>query len=180
MDRLEKLVFEYRKKTIEGKRVDLVPVTRDKMNYVLYLRSQDKSKYYLNQAEGMTLADQEKWFDSYQERLDDLYWFFCDKEGTIEGTVRLGNICQDSAGLDSGTGDNSLKNIFMDFVAAQDMAIAFAFQVLKIDKLTATVRSDNQAILGMNRHQGFQITGEEQVRGVTYLKEELWNPNDRG
>ena len=70
MDELKKLVLEYRNKTIEGKRVDLVPVTRGKMNHVLYLRSQEKSKYFLNQEEGMTLAAQEQWFDSYQERLD--------------------------------------------------------------------------------------------------------------
>lgn len=180
MDRLEKLVFEYRKKTIEGKRVDLVPVTRDKMNYVLYLRSQEKSKYYLNQEKGLTLAEQERWFDSYQKRLDDLYWFFCDKEGTIEGTVRLGNICQDSAGLDSVTGDNAIKHVFMDLIAAEDMAIDFAFQVLDIKRLTGCVRSGNEPVLGINRRQGFQVTGEEQIRGVTYLREELWNPNGRG
>ncbi len=180
MDELKKLVLEYRNKTIEGKRVDLVPVTRGKMNHVLYLRSQEKSKYFLNQEEGMTLAAQEQWFDSYQERLDDLYWFFCDKKGTIEGTVRLGHICKDSAGLDSVTGDNTIKHIFMDFIAAEDMAIEFAFQVLNIRKLTGLVRSDNEPVLGINKRQGFQIVGEEQVRGVTYLQEELWNPKYRG
>jgi len=177
MERLEELVLECRKKKIEGKRVDLVPVTRDKMDCVLALRSQEKSRYFLNQEEGLTLEDQERWFDAYQERLDDLYWFFCDKQGRIEGTVRLSGICQDSAGLDSGTGDNSVKNIFMDFIAAQDMAIDYAFRVLKINKLTAVVRSDNGPVLGMNKHQGFRITGEEEIRGAVYVLEELLNPD---
>lgn len=177
MDKLEELVLEYRNRIIEGKRIDLVPVTRNKMDDVLKLRSQDKSRYYLNQEDGLTLEEQEKWFDAYMERKNDLYWFFCDKEGRIEGTVRLGDICQDSAGLDSVTGDNSIKNIFMDFIAAQDMTINFAFQVLEINRLIATVRYDNKPVLSLNRHHGFHVTGETQIRGIKYVLGELKNPN---
>lgn len=173
MDNVQEIVKEYRQKTIVGKRVDLVPVTKEKMDIVLRLRSQENTKRAMNQFEGLSLDEQYAWFDSYETRLDDLYWFYADKDGNIEGTIRLSHIEKDSAWLDSGTGDERIKDVYFDFVAAEYMVLQFAKEILGVKKLIGHILHDNKPLLLLSKRQGFVQVDKEFIRGKEYFIQEL-------
>lgn len=174
---MESIIREYRNKTIEGKCIDLVPLEESMLENVVRLRNQDKSVYFLNQGELLTLDMQKSWFQKYLERMDDIYWAVYDKEDNFVGTMRLYEITDDKCVQGSFIIDEKYAKGAPYALEAELLSIKFAFEVLKINKIINEDRADNANMNSLTKRLGFEFIKDTNVRGVDYKYYELYQDN---
>lgn len=162
-------VKEYRKKIIEGKCIDLVPVKKEHLSRIIELRNQDKSRYFLNQPQLLTLEMQKEWFDKYSARTNDIYWCIRNKEGVIVGTIRLYDITEESCSHGSFIIDETytLGNPYA--LEAQIITLEFAFRELKVRKVINDNRIDNEKVCAISQKMGFHFEKEIEIHNIKYL-----------
>lgn len=165
---MENEIIKYKAETLVGKYIDLVPVNDTMVEDIVRLRNQSKSIYFLNQNKSLTVQEQRQWIEKYKTSTDDIYWGFFNKEKIIEGTIRLYSIEDKSAEMGSMTADNAIKMSFFHYLEAEKMVVRFAFGILKLNRIYATVRSDNRAIIEATKRGGFHVCGNTYIRGVQY------------
>ena len=91
-NRIADIVRMYRERRIEGDFVDLVPFTLVDADNVVAMRNREKNRHFLNQTCIITTASQARWYKSYLERFDDIYWSIYNKQNQFIGTVRIYDI----------------------------------------------------------------------------------------
>jgi len=174
---IEKLIKEYRHKTLTGKCIDLVPLTDEMLEKVVALRNQDKSVYFLNQGNLLTLEMQKQWFDNYQKRYDDIYWAIYDKTNTFVGTMRLYDISAGECVQGSFIIDEQYAKGAPYALEAEIMSLRFAFDVLGVEKVINEDRADNANMNSLTKKLGFTYIKDTNVRGVDYKYYELYKEN---
>lgn len=178
-NRMAEIVKEYRGKRIEGKFVDLVPFTLDDADNVVEIRNREKNRYFLNQTYIITSESQAKWYDSYLERFDDIYWCIYNKQNQFIGTVRVYDIDEEKDICDQGS-----LMIDEDYAAGGPYAVEvelltldFIFDVLKIGKVINEDRADNKVMNNLTKKLGFKFIKDTKIGEVDY-KYYLLSPED--
>lgn len=166
-------VWDYRQKNIEGRIIDLSPVTEKDLVDIIRMRNDPKMMYYLNQPMEITLDSQKAWFEKYQERTDDLYWTIKDKDGLVVGTNRLYDITADKCVQGSLMVDTRYSRTAPYAAEAIMLSIDFAFDVLGVQTIVNEDRHDNKNMNSLSRRFGFQFLRETDIRDVTYNYYEL-------
>ncbi|MCM1234683.1 MAG: GNAT family N-acetyltransferase [Ruminococcus flavefaciens] len=165
----------WKKKNYEGDAIYLKPIDIDDMQFIVDMRNQERSRYYLNQAEESTLESQTKWFVDYEPKIDDIYWIYCDKKTNIRlGTIRLYNIKADECEIGSSTADLSIKDSFFSFMEAHSLALKFAGEELLTKKMHAYTKTDNKFVDVVLRRLGFEFKKITDIRGADYNYYELF------
>jgi len=165
----ENIIKTWKKKKYNGDTIYLKPMEADDIQFMVAMRNQERSRYYLNQAEDSTVEAQTNWFKSYVSKNDDIYWVYCDKETDQKlGTIRLYNIEDEECEIGSSTADLSVKDSYFSFMEAHSVAMRFALEELKMPMLHADVRVDNKFVDAVLRRIGFEFKKVIDIRGVDY------------
>lgn len=176
---VSEIVQEYRNKALCGKLIDLIPLTQNDFENVVDLRNEEKNRYFMAQKQLLTVADQEKWYESYSDRNNDLYWCIFDKKKRFIGTMRLYDISLDCEILDQGS--------FMIYekyaqeapyaIEAELLSLDFAFNVLNIKSIINEDRADNKIMNNLTKKIGFTYIKDTIINGENY-KYYLLNEKD--
>lgn len=149
-------------------RVLLRPLRRENIEDLRILRNKEAS-YFLNSA-FISSTDQNKWFDNYLKKKDDIMFavFKADNPQVFIGAIAAYNI--DYANKTCEVGRTIIdkekapeKGIGTDATKA---VCAFCFNVLKVDKIVGVVLKDNARILKVDERVGFKIVGENDERSL--------------
>ena len=166
-------IARYRQEPLRGRIVDLVPYIADHHARVVELRNSPKACYFLHKETALTLAMQRQWYADYLRRSDDLYWVVAAKSGQIIGTNRIYDISADQLEKGSLVIDEEFARGAPYALESDLLAMRFAFDVLRVQRIITAVRADNAKMQSMNARFGFRQTGERLVRGVSYPVYEL-------
>ncbi len=173
MDKVEKIIVEYRQKDLKGKIVDMSPVTERDLADIIRMRNDPKMMYYLNQSVEITFESQKAWYEKYRERRDDLYWAIKDKEGLVVGTNRLYDITGSKCIQGSIMIDTRYSRTAPFAIEAMMMSLDFAFNVLGLRTIINVDRYDNKNMNSISKRFGFKFINETDIRGVLYNHYEL-------
>ena len=164
---------------IQGYYIDLHPYVFQHGETIVKLRNQEKSRYNLNQKETSTTEGQNKWYDGYMKRNDDIYWCIYNKEDKIIGAIRFYNIKYDGSCCNQGS-------FIIDEVYAMSgpyaleteiLTLDFVFDVLKINKVFNDNRVENKNMNSISKRIGFKFVEEFELDGARYNLYEL-TPNN--
>ncbi len=162
-------ILEWKKKNYIGNNIYFKPVSAADLQFVVDMRNQEKSKYFLNQIDDSTLESQERWYCSYELKNDDIYWVYCDKETDKRlGTIRLYNVEKSECEIGSSTADQNADNAYLFFMEAHSLVIQFAKEILNIQKIHADTRTDNKFVDMVLRKLGFEFKKVVDIRGADY------------
>lgn len=169
------LATQYKKQTICGIFVDLVPVSKKYVKDIVALRNTNRARYFLNQQYLLTEEMQLKWMEEYEKRDNDLYWCILDKKGEFLGTYRLYDIIFETRTAESGSSnlreDRALEAPYL--LEAMVTVYKLAFNELKLEKILTSVRHDNAKVLSSDKRMGFSEIGLTKNNGVEYIVLEL-------
>lgn len=152
-------ITEYRKKGLEGKLVDLLPISRNDSENIVKLRNKEKNLLFLSQQKKINVEEQNKWYDAYVVRDNDIYWCIHNKWNQFIGTTRLYNINEGEDICEHGSfiiDDKYAKNAPYA-LEAFILTLDFAFDVLHIGHVCNACRMDNQVINSLSQEIGFSI-----------------------
>jgi RimJ/RimL family protein N-acetyltransferase len=168
--RIEKIIEESRKKSIQGKCIDLVPLSMKDISNVVQIRNREKNKYFLSQNYDLTEEGQKKWYESYLDRKNDIYWCIYNKENEFIGTIRIYDIDGENDICDQGS--------FMIYeeqaegapyaLEAEILSLDFAFDILGIHNVINEDRSDNKVMNNLTRRLGFEYKKKTVIRDDEY------------
>lgn len=161
-------VLDLREKIIEGQFVDLVPIKPELLADIVRLRNQEKSKYYLNQLMDISLVSQNKWYEEYLERDNDIYWCAVNKEGIVVGTYRLYDIVGESCEGGSFIIDEKYTMGLPYALETYVLSLEVAFNELNLSTVINTDRKDNKNMNSMTKKMGFVFEKEVLINGVVY------------
>ena len=177
MEKIKKIISEYRNKNVAGKIVDLSPVTEKDLPEIVRLRNTPKMMYYFNQSYELTVESQLEWYKKYLQRDDDLYWTIKDKSGKIIGTNRLYDVTPDKCEQGSLMVDENYSMTAPYAAEAIMLSLDFAFDVLGVNAIINDNRHDNKNMNSITKKFGFTFLREIDIRGVTYYYYELYREN---
>lgn len=164
-------VSELRKKDIGGACVILRPASAQYAKDIMNLRNKAKNMYMFNQSYKITFEGQMKWFESYEQTSDDIYWCVLDKNENFIGTIRLYSIDEDGEFCEEGSYviDEDVTNEAPYAVEAKMLALDIAFDTLQMKAMINDVRADNKVMNNMDNQLGFDKGCIKQIRGADYL-----------
>lgn len=177
--RISDIVREYREKRVEGKFVDLVPLTLADVDNVVEIRNRKKNRYFLNQTYIITPESQAKWYDSYLARYDDIYWSIYNKQNNFIGTIRVYDIDEEKDICDQGSLmiDEDIAEEGPYAVEVELLTLDFIFNVLRIGKVINEDRADNKVMNNLTKKLGFKYIKDTKIGKVDY-KYYLLNSED--
>lgn len=178
-NKIANIVQKYRKITIEGKLVDLVPFTMAHSDHVIEIRNKEKNRYFLNQTFIITPYSQAKWYESYLKKFDDIYWCVYTKDNCFIGTIRIYNIDEQADTCIQGSLmlDEEYSSIGPYAIEVELLSLDFAFNVLRIGNVINENRVDNKIMNNLTKKLGFRYIKNTQIGGVDY-KYYLLSPAD--
>ncbi len=178
MDQGERLssVLRFRKETINGKIIYLKPLTKADSGDIVRLRNKPRNRYFLSQSCELTVADQERWFEGYDKKNNDIYWGIYKKgTDTFLGTIRLYGI--DPNGRSCEEGSYMIDEDYADeapyAVESKMLALDTAFDGLQIKTVVNDNRSDNKVMNGIDDRLGFDKGSIRQINNVSYRHRSL-------
>ncbi|MBQ9135775.1 MAG: GNAT family N-acetyltransferase [Lachnospiraceae bacterium] len=176
-ERIGNLIREYRNKVLKGKCIDLVPLSEKDMENVVELRNKEKNRYFLNQTYTLTVEGQLRWYQTYLERDNDIYWSIYSKAGQFVGTVRIYDIDEEKDLCTQGSFiiDDEFAEEAPYAIEAELLSLDFVFDVLHIGNVINEDRADNKVMNNLTRKLGFVFQNDTVVNGVDY-KYYLLNP----
>ena len=176
-ERIGNLIREYRNKVLKGKFIDLVPLSEKDMENVVELRNKEKNRYFLNQTYTLTVEGQLRWYQTYLERDNDIYWSIYSKAGQFVGTVRIYDIDEEKDLCTQGSFiiDEEFAEEAPYAIEAELLSLDFVFDVLHIGNVINEDRADNKVMNNLTRKLGFVFQDDTVVNGVDY-KYYLLNP----
>ena len=163
-----KLIQKYRNEVFPGLSTNLVPISSEYLKNIVYLRNQDHSKYYLNQPQNITLESQNKWYEQYLKRDNDIYWCIEDKENNIVGTVRLYDITENNCEHGSFIIGKEYTMGSPFALEAMILSLDFAFKTLNLDTVECNDRADNSNMNSITKRFGFLFDEKRIINGVEY------------
>ena len=174
-------VIRWKAQKYFGDTIYLRPVDENDAQFIVDMRNQERSRYYLNQEDQSTVEGQLKWYNSYVSRTDDIYWIYCNRETNQKlGTIRLYNMEGKTCEIGSSTADLSVKDSFFSFIEAHSLAMKFALEELRMEKVHAITRVDNKFVDVVLKRLGFVNQKEMIVRGAHYFYYEFDTPKQEG
>ncbi len=164
------IILEYREKKIEGKCIDLVPLTPNDAENIVNIRNEQKNRYFLNQKYELTVEGQKKWYESYLERDNDIYWCIYNKQGEFIGTVRVYDIDKDKDLCDQGSFmiDEEYAEGAPYALEAELLSLDFIFDILGINNVINEDRSDNKIMNNLSKKLGFVFKKNTIINDVEY------------
>ena len=165
-----KIISEFRGKNIVGKYIDLVPFTPEDAENVVRIRNEQKNRYYLNQTYELTVEGQKKWYETYLERDNDIYWCIYNKKNEFIGTVRVYDIDVDNNLCDQGSFmiDEEHAEGAPYALEAEILSLDFIFDVLNIYNVINEDRSDNKVMNNLSKKLGFVFKKDTVINDVDY------------
>ena len=178
-NRIADIVRMYRERRIEGDFVDLVPFTLVDADNVVAMRNREKNRHFLNQTCIITTASQARWYKSYLERVDDIYWSIYNKQNQFIGTVRIYDINEEKDICDQGSLiiDDDYAEGGLHAIEVEILTLDFVFDVLKIGNVINEDRADNKVMNSLTKKLGFKFVEDVKIGGVDY-KYYLLNAED--
>jgi len=167
-------VARYRGVAIRGRTVDLVPYGPRHHERVVVLRNLAAAREYMNLGFDATLETQQRWYESYRTRQDDIYWVLSGKkDAEIVGTTRIYDMTVDQVEKGSLIVDPRMARLGPFALEAELLLIKFVFDELGIPKIVTAIATDNHNMLSINSRFGFVPAGRRDIRGKDYLVFEL-------
>lgn len=167
---IKEIINEYRKKTIEGTCINLVPLNLNHSADVVEIRNRAKNKYFLNQSYELTIESQENWYEKYLIRTNDIYWCIYNKKNEFIGTIRIYDIDETKELCDQGSfmidEDHSMEAPYA--LEAELLTLDFVFQQLKIKNVINEDRSDNKVMNNLTKKLGFKFEKNTVINGIDY------------
>lgn len=178
-ERIEKIIAEYRRKTIKGRCIDLVPFTLDDSGNVVEIRNREKNKYFLNQTYKLNVESQKIWYKTYLTRNNDIYWCIYNKKNEFIGTIRVYDIDEENDICDQGSFiiDEDQAEGAPYALEAEILTLDFIFDVLNIENVINEDRRDNKVMNNLTKKLGFDFKKRTIINGVEY-NYYLLNPNN--
>ncbi len=177
MKNQREVIKEYRNIKLEGRFIDLIPISESDLSEVIRIRNQPKSIYFFNQNYKLTLDMQKSWFEKYLFRDNDLYWGIHTKDGRLIGTQRLYDISDKICEQGSTVLDEAVAAGGPYAAEAILLSIRFAFDKLNVEKIINDNRFDNKNMNSISKKVGFTFLRERNVKGIKYLYYELSKEN---
>ena len=111
-----------------------------------------------------------QWSNDYQKRDNDIYWCISDTNHHIIGTIRLYDIEYDGSCCEIGSFivDETFTMVGAYTLEAKLLALSFAFDSLKIEKVINRNRSDNKNMNSISKRLGCTFLKDFDLRGVPY------------
>lgn len=177
--RIAAIIDEYRGKRIEGKCIDLVPLTPDDTVNVVEIRNRAKNKYFLNQTYELNVQGQIKWYEKYSARDNDIYWCIYNKKNKFIGTVRVYDIDEETDRCDQGSFmiDEEQAKGAPYALEAELLTLDFIFEKLHIGNVINENRADNKVMNNLTKKLGFVFKKDIVINSAEY-KYYLLNPED--
>ncbi len=173
MDKIYRLVQEYREKTILGKSIELVPLKECFFEDVIRMRNQKDSTYFLNQQHDLTMEMQRKWYAEYLSRNNDLYWLVCNKQGDVVGTISIYEIDQEKCNRGRAIIDEKRRMEKPYAFEAFILSTKFAFDILGVNTIVNANKIDNAVMNSISHTIGYDVLKEVEIRGVKHYYYEL-------
>lgn len=160
-----------REAPVLGHTIDLIPYTPAYHDALIALRNTDRASYYLHQPAPLTRAGQQRWYEGYLERDDDIQWIIARKDGTPVGGTALYGIAGDRMRAEKGrlVIDETRTREAPYVLEAELLLLDIAFDRLDIGRVDTCVRHDNATMQSINARLGFVRTGAHDIRGVEYF-----------
>lgn len=175
----EEIVKLYRERIIEGKCLDLIPLGVQMLGRIVELRNQERSLYGFYQTSKLTLEDQTKWFSSYMERSDDLYWGIFSKSGEMVGATRLYEITEHTCDQGSFVLDENRGLEAPYALESMLLVLRFAFEKLCVEVVVNDDRAGNKMMNSITKRVGFALVKDIEIRGELFHHYELTKGNFR-
>lgn len=137
---------------IQGKYVQLLPVTEDDAEFTLYVRQDPRITKYLPKVDN-TLEQQREWIRRQRERAGDFYFVANDYNGNPVGTIGIYDI-RDNVG--EGGRLTSIGNALQS-LEIQYLIFQFDFEILKLDKVVAYVYAENTSAVRLSEKLGLRF-----------------------
>lgn len=170
MNRVEKTIENIRGKRLVGKSIDLVPFSLIEIVNVVEIRNRKRNKYFLNQTYELTVEGQCKWYESYVERKNDIYWCIYDKEDNFIGTIRVYDIDENNDMCNQGSFmiDEERAGGAPYALEAEILTLDFIFDELKIGTVINEDRADNKVMNNLSKKIGFKFIKETIINEIEY------------
>jgi RimJ/RimL family protein N-acetyltransferase len=155
-----------------GSLITLQPVAPEHAEALVALRSTPIAQHIFAQTEPPSLGGQQRFYESYLQRANDLYWVV-ERHGQIIGANALYDI--NAAGAEKGRQiiEPTAARTLPIALEAELLLLDFAFGTLGLPVVTALVREDNQAVQNFNLRLGFTQSGSATRHGQTYPRYSL-------
>lgn len=154
---------------LQGRVVDLVPLTEAHTQDVVRMRNLPHVRQFFDEATLSTPESQSAFYKNlYAQNPSDLYWCVAAKTGDIIGTNRLNEIDGDSGTKGSQIIDDAHANSGPYALESELLLIKFAFEILKLNRVRAVIRPDNDKVVNFNLKLGFYPAGHCELRGRNY------------
>ena len=170
-DERKKKIIELRNHDITGKFVILRPVRAEYASKIVNLRNRPQNMYWFNQSEPISVENQVKWLENYNNKDNDIYWCVLDKNKRFIGTIRLYGIDLDGDYCEEGSYviDDKVADEAPYAVESKYLVIDVAFKELQIKSIINDNRADNKVMNNINKRLGFSKGEITKIRGVDYL-----------
>lgn len=145
---------------LEGRFVNLRPVTKEDAEFILGIRNNPEISKYLPSL-NVTVDQQQSWIDKQRNDINSYYFIIEDKTKMRIGTISVYNIIENHAEVGRFCSfGNSIQNS-----EAALMLDNFIFQKLGVDYLDIWVYKDNKPVLALNKGLGCVWEGESEDKG---------------
>lgn len=161
-------VARFRSEPISGLTIDFEPLSEDNLSDVVFLRNQDHARYYLNQQSLITCEDQRRWYESYVNRNNDLYWCIVNKNHEVVGTVRLYDITEKSCEHGSFIIGEQYTMGTPYALEAMIMSLQFGFESLRLEYIECNDKADNANMNSISKRFGFKFINQHNIGGLAY------------
>lgn len=159
--------------TLHGRLIDLVPYAATDHEALMAVRNQPEAIYGLAQGGPLSLDSQRRWYEGYLSRDNDFQWLMHSRrDKRVVGGIALYDIDLEAGTAECGrlVVDGSTAPAGPTALEASLLSLSFAFDVLKLSSIVATVREDRPKVLSYNERIGFKHPQPMLLRGVAYLK----------
>jgi len=157
---------------ISGRFVEMIPADKRYSADIVALRNEDRSLYFFNQADKLTVEGQNAWFDAYLGREDDIYWAVFNKDGVFLGVTRMYDI-----DLEKGTAEAGSTVMHERFCREAPYALEACYlpilvmlDELGVREVVTHTREDNAKVRSFNDRLGVVDRQIVMIHGAPYME----------
>ena len=144
-----------------GEKVRLRPVERSDLAKIVEWRNKPRVLRNLFSFLPLSMAQQERWFEQYLTRQNELMFIIESEEGIPIGTIGLNNIDYKNAKAEYGRkiiGEDAYLGRGYATDAGRTL-VRFAFQLMNMNRLYMETLADNERTIHVCQKIGFRIEG---------------------
>lgn len=166
------ILVDIDKNNIKFGNISLKKIAIEDIELVRCWRNSDRVRKTMVYKEIITPEQQLNWFNNLSAESD--HYFLILFKGEPIGLVNLKNVNDSAAEAGVFIGNESFDGKGYAFVAVF-LINYFAFSVLNLDKLVATIIDDNKPAIRFNRSFGYSLEKSENGVGIYELLKETFN-----